>query len=247
MPHELFESYVRAPVYIEATKSRTVPISMISHGLVIAVVVLGSALVPDALPVVPVMLAYVAPPPAAVPPPPAPPSEARPVARVAASSPHLDAAPVSAPSVIKPDPGIIREPAPAVELGTEGGATGGVPGGVPGGVVGSGVAGPGELLPPPPPVAPIRVSSGMKPPIRIKDVTPVYPGVARLARISGTVIIDAVIGSDGRVTGARVLRSIPALDQAALDAVHQWLYTPTIVNGGPVAVVITVTVSFTLR
>ena len=61
------------------------------------------------------------------------------------------------------------------------------------------------------------------------------------------MILEAVIGTDGRITEARVLRSIPLLDQAALDAVRQWVYTPTTLSGTPVAVVITVTVTFALR
>jgi protein TonB len=84
-------------------------------------------------------------------------------------------------------------------------------------------------------------------PVRIKDVRPIYPELAQQARISGTVIIEAVIGPDGKVTDARVLRSIPLLDRAALEAVSQWRYTPTLLSGVPVAVVMTVTVTFTLQ
>jgi protein TonB len=86
----------------------------------------------------------------------------------------------------------------------------------------------------------------MKPPTLVKRVPPVYPADARAARIQGRVVIDATIGVTGAVVAAKVVRSIPLLDQAALDAVKQWVYEPTIVNGKPIPVVMTVTVNFTL-
>ena len=76
---------------------------------------------------------------------------------------------------------------------------------------------------------------------------PVYPPIAQSARVQGVVIIEATIGPDGVVKDARVLRSIPLLDQAALDAVRQWVFTPTLLNGVPVPVIMTVTVQFTLQ
>jgi periplasmic protein TonB len=78
-------------------------------------------------------------------------------------------------------------------------------------------------------------------------VNPVYPPIAQSARVQGVVIVEAIIGPDGRVTEAKVLRSIPLLDAAALDAVKQWVYTPTLLNGVPVPVIMTVTVNFTLQ
>jgi protein TonB len=85
------------------------------------------------------------------------------------------------------------------------------------------------------------------PPTRIRNVTPIYPAMAQAARVSGAVLIEATIGPDGKVQSARVLRSIPLLDQAALDAVRQWEYTPTLHNGEPVSVTMTVTVNFALQ
>ena len=73
-----------------------------------------------------------------------------------------------------------------------------------------------------------------------------YPAEALAARIQGVVILEAVIGVDGRVNDARVLRSIPLLDQAAVDAVRQWEYTPTLLNGVPTPVIMTVTVNFSM-
>ena len=79
------------------------------------------------------------------------------------------------------------------------------------------------------------------------DVVPIYPTVAREARIQGPVIIEATIGTDGRVQSARVLRTLPFLEDAALAAVRQWVYTPTLLNGVPVPVIMTVTVMFQLN
>ncbi|MCA1559770.1 MAG: energy transducer TonB [Acidobacteria bacterium] len=92
--------------------------------------------------------------------------------------------------------------------------------------------------------AALRVGGQIKPPTKIKDVKPVYPAIAQSARISGAVMIEATIGPDGKVIDTKVVRSIPVLDQAALDAVRQWEYTPTLLNGVPVPVVVTVTINF---
>lgn len=95
--------------------------------------------------------------------------------------------------------------------------------------------------------APVRVGGNIKTPIKIRDVRPVYPPEAQAARVSGMVIIEALIGVDGSVEQARVLRSIPLLDQAALDAVQQWRFTPTRLNDQAVPVIMTVTVNFTIQ
>ena len=87
----------------------------------------------------------------------------------------------------------------------------------------------------------------MQAPRKIADATPMYPAVARTARVEGVVILEAVIDAAGRVESVRVLRSIPLLDQAAVEAVRQWIYTPTLLNGVPVPVIMTVTVNFTLQ
>jgi protein TonB len=78
-------------------------------------------------------------------------------------------------------------------------------------------------------------------------VAPEYPQVARINRVEGIVVIEAIIGSDGRVTNARVLKSTPFLDSAALAAVREWEYTPTLLNGRPTAVIMAVTVRFALK
>ncbi len=93
----------------------------------------------------------------------------------------------------------------------------------------------------------VRVGGGLKPPTKVRDVKPAYPEMAQTARVQGVVICEVLIGPDGKVADARVLRSIPLLDQAAIDAVRQWEFTPTQVNGNPVSIIMTVTVNFTLE
>jgi TonB family protein len=90
----------------------------------------------------------------------------------------------------------------------------------------------------------LKVGGSVRQPVKIKDVAPVYPAIARSNKIGGTVVIEATIGADGKVIDAQVIKSVPVLDQAALDAVRQWVYTPTLLNGKPVPVNITVTVDF---
>jgi TonB family protein len=93
----------------------------------------------------------------------------------------------------------------------------------------------------------IRVGGKIRPPKKTKDVTPVYPTDAKSAGVQGVVIIEAVIGADGKVAKTKVLRSVPQLDGAAVAAVKQWEFTPTLLNGKPVPVVMTVTVNFKLK
>ena len=148
------------------------------------------------------------------------------------------AAPVEAPEEITEETGLNTGPEVT-------GVEGGVPGGVVGGVVGGLPSAPPP--PPPPPAEPVRVGGNIQPPQKLKHVNPLYPPIAQSARVQGIVIIEATIGPTGTVQDARVLRSIPLLDQSALQAVRQWEFTPTLLNGVPVPVIMTVTVNFTLQ
>ena len=118
---------------------------------------------------------------------------------------------------------------------------GGIPGGVPGGVVG-GV--PGGVVDEPP----IRIGGEVVPPELITKVQPVYPEIARKARVQGVVIVEAIIDKQGNVTDARVLRGLPmGVSEAAAAAIQKWKYKPAMLNGRPVSVYLTVTVTFTLQ
>lgn len=174
------------------------------------------------------------------------------VAPAAAAPPPLGtsvpaAAPIEAPRDITPETG-----AEAQQVGDESGVPGGVVGGLAGGlsgsvaggvIGGSGSAQTGRAGP-----IVVRAGAGMKPPRKIRDVKPVYPAGALPLRAQGAVLIEAVIGPDGRVQDAKVLHSVvPLLDQAALDAVRQWAYEPWLLNGEPVSVIMTVVVNFALQ
>lgn len=97
------------------------------------------------------------------------------------------------------------------------------------------------------PQQPVRVGGNVTAPTKVVDVQPVYPAAARRMRVEGIVILETVIGATGSVEQVRVLRSVPLLDEAAVEAVRQWRYTPTLLNGLPVPVVMSVTVNFTLQ
>jgi len=134
---------------------------------------------------------------------------------------------------------------------------GGIPGGIPGGAIGglpTGVIGAPPPPPPPPPkveevkkqVQQIRVGGNVQAANLIKKVTPTYPPLAKQARIQGTVRFNAVIGKDGTIQNLTVVSGHPLLVPAATDAVKQWVYKPTLLNGDPVDVLTTIDVNFTL-
>jgi protein TonB len=158
-----------------------------------------------------------------------------------AQSASVNAAPIEAPAGVIAETGREGEsglPAPGLIPGVESGP--------PSNIEGVGIA---AAVPPPPsePAGPIRLHSGMKAPVKTTDVAPVYPVIAKSAHVQGVVILEAVLNAQGGVESVRVLRSIPLLDQAAVDAVQQWRFTPALLNGQPVPVVMTVTVNFTLQ
>jgi len=93
----------------------------------------------------------------------------------------------------------------------------------------------------------VRAEGEIQPPRLIKEVAPVYPEVARLAEVQGVVILSVKTDETGKVVDTMVLRSIPLLDQAAIDAVRQWVYEPFLQDGKPVPIVFTVTVRFQLK
>jgi TonB family protein len=92
-----------------------------------------------------------------------------------------------------------------------------------------------------------RVGGEIREPRKVKHVSPEYPRAARDARVQGVIILECVIAPEGHVSDIRVLRGIPLLDKAAIDAVRQWVYTPTLLEGQPVPVIMTVTVNFRLK
>jgi len=105
------------------------------------------------------------------------------------------------------------------------------------------------LTPPQPPgtLSPVRAIGSIKPPKLIKEIKPVYPEKAKEAKVEGEVILEATTDIYGRVQNVKVLKSIPLLDQAAVDAVRKWVYEPMIIDGKPRGVIFTVTLTFHLK
>jgi protein TonB len=222
----------------------TAAVSIGLHAAVLAAIVVVPLLSVGSLPDAGTEVkAFFAPPLELAPPPPPPPppsSPARAAARTPVEAPQNPAftVPVETPAPLASED--------AIDLRFEGGVPGGVEGGVPGGVVGGVVGGLPEA-PPPPPVKPLRAGLHIAEPRKVRDVPPVYPMTAVMARLEGVVVIECLLDVRGRVQETKVLRGVPLLDEAALEAVRQWAYTPTLVNGEPVPVVLTVTVRFQLK
>lgn len=172
---------------------------------------------------------------------PAPPA---PIVRTAAGPAPSPGAPTRAPEGIVKDP---PEPPAGPSVGDTIGEPFGPSNGVPDGLD-TGITSLPLPAPPPAPAPPAAYRTGgmIREPRKIAGAAPVYPEAARLARIEGVVILEATIDERGIVTDARVLGSVPLLDAAALAALRQWRYTPTLLNGVPVRVLMTVTFRFTL-
>jgi len=231
MPRELFGDVTRPSISVGNQKWYTLPLSLISHSAIVVILIALPILAPAVMPSVfadedPTWITTSLPKP-----PPAPATLATPKPQV---NPNL--APVVAPDTItreNPDlPEFVDKPIVGVIGGSDN--------------LEHVLAPPPVVVAPPKPIEPLRVGGTIRSPQRIRNVDPAYPTIALSARIQGIVIIEATIGADGRVVNARVLRSVPMLDQSALDAVRQWEYTPTMLNGVPVPVIMTVTVQFTL-
>jgi protein TonB len=222
-----------------------VPVSVCLHAMAAAALAIVPLLLSDVLPDPGgAIRAFFVEPLAAPPPPPPPPPPAARAVAAARVAPDLPAAsrgfvaPIEVPTEIRPEEGL--------DLGgIEGGVAGGVEGGVPGGVVGGVVGGLPEA-PPLPPVKAVRVGGDVREPRKMLHVAPVYPELAMKTGIQGIVIIEATVDARGRVENATVLRGVPVLDEAALEAVRKWVYTPTLLDGVPTPVIMTVTVRFWL-
>jgi protein TonB len=157
--------------------------------------------------------------------------------------------PAQVPSAILPE---MKAPSPDLLAGLSGPAIPGDPNGVPYGSTMSAVQIPGPEPPKPAPQptsftrAPLRVGGQVQAAKLVHQVTPVYPPLARQARISGIVRLEAVISRSGLIESLQVMSGHPLLTQAALDAVRQWVYQPTLLNTVPVEVLTQIDVNFKL-
>ena len=212
----------------------TLALSVIAHLLVLALVVVIPLFATDVLPEPHRAIEFVEVTPVVVPSPP-------PIPRTRERS-QPDTAPSNVPPLEEPQ-GVAAEPEPAITEPFD------VPPSLVDGVAFGDDSPVRDPVPPPPPrdEERVRVGGAIARPERIRYVPPIYPAIAHAAGIEGTVILEAVIGTDGAVREVRALRPAPFLEAAAVEAVQQWLFTPTRLNGEPVPVVVTVTVTFTLR
>jgi len=132
-----------------------------------------------------------------------------------------------------------------------GGVAGGAAGGVPGGAITGLLSNVAPAAPPPPPKPvkrnPIKVGGNVQESKLIRRVEPAYPELAKRARIQGKVVLVVTVDEEGNVAEIKVSAGHPLLDDAAISAVKQWKYSPTLLNGEPVPVIATVTVIFNLK
>jgi len=227
------------------TKALVFPLSLIAHTMIIALLIILPLTNAGQLPRIELRdkLILTVLPPSPPPPPPkrASGSHARLIKPVHARS-VFDAGRLIAPWFIPDEITDIPFSDSGIEGGTEGGVEGGVPGGTLDGVFGTIL---GNMIGVP--EAPVRAIGEIRAPKLVKQVKPTYPEIARQARVEGTVILEAATDMYGRVQTVKVLRSIPLLDQAAMDAVRQWIYEPMVIGGRPRGLVFTVTVRFKLE
>ena len=236
-------------------KASSVFVSFLVQVCLVIVMILIPLIYTETLPKTQLTSFLVAPPPP--PPPPPPPAAAAPVKVVKVAPRQFDAGRLMAPKQIPKEIAMIKEEEmpPAAAAGVVGGVPGGVPGGAPGGVIGGIIGSVPTAAPPPPPVkeAPkpvtpkqIRVGGNVQSAKLVNQPKPAYPPLARQARIQGVVKFNAVIGRDGSIQNLTLVSGHPLLVPSATDAVRQWRYQPTLLNGEPVEVVTQIDVNFTL-
>jgi periplasmic protein TonB len=214
--------------------------------MIVGVLVLIPLIFTEALPKTQLMTFLVAPPP----PPPPPPPAAAPVHVVKVIQTNIDNGQLRTPTKIPQKVQMIKEDEAPPPSMASAGVVGGVPGGVPGGSMGGVI---GSVLSSTPTVAPkiatpqrVRVSSGVVSGLLLRRVNPVYPPLARQARIQGTVVLQAQISKTGDIENLQLISGHPMLAPAAIEAVKQWKYKPYLLNGEPVEVDTQVQVNFTL-
>src|SRR5579872_3392259 len=233
----------------KTNKSWTVVLSFVGEIIGICILILIPLIYTDTLPKTTLTSFLVAPPP----PPPPPPAAAPPVKVIKVAPRQFDANKLIAPKKIPKEIAMIKEEEMPTSAGVVGGVPGGVPGGTAGGVIGGIIGSVPTAAPPPPPPPPkpqtpsrIRVGGNVQAANLIKKVVPVYPPLAKQARIQGTVRFTAIIGKDGTIQNLQLVSGHPLLVPSATQAVKQWVYKPTLLNGEPVEVITQIDVNFTL-
>jgi protein TonB len=244
----MFDDLVESSVVRTKTnKSWSVVLSAIVQGIIVVVFVLIPLIYTEALPKQLLTTFLVAP---APPPPPPPPAAAaprivKPVARL------IQAGKMMAPTVIPKKVEMIKEeemPPDVGAVGVVGGVPGGIAGGSAGGVLGGIIGGTGGGMPPPPKPSQqrVRIGGNVQAAKMIRQIQPMYPQIAKTAHVQGTVMLHAIIAKDGSVQELQYISGPALLMRSAMDAVRQWKYQPTLLNGEPVEVDTTISVVFTL-
>ena len=236
------DSLVESAGRLKTKAKYTTVLSFALQIAIIGILVLIPLIYTEALPAKAMMTMLVAPPPP--PPPPPPPAQVVQVKKI--TTEIVDGAlrqPTKIPEKIKK---IVEEeaPPPATSMGVPG-AVGGVPGGSMGGVLGGVLSAANSTAPKIQPQR-VRISSGVAAGKIINKVQPVYPPIAKSARVQGKVVLQAIISKNGTIENLKVVSGHPMLTQAAIDAVSRWRYQPYILNGEPVEVETNVEVTFTL-
>jgi len=240
------DSLLESSGRLRTKRKWTTVLSLVLQCLLIGVMILVPLIYTEALPRQQLMTFLVAPPP---PPPPPPPPAAVPVRVVKVVQTDILDGQLRTPTKIPEKVAMIKEeaaPPPMTTAGVIGGVPGGVPGGSLGGVMGGIIGNTPVAVPKVAAPTRVRVSAGVQAGNLINQVKPVYPAIAKSARISGAVVLQAEISKQGTIENLRVISGHPMLVQNALDAVKQWRYKPYLLNGEPVPVETTITVNFTL-
>lgn len=226
-------------------RSVATTVSFTVQCILLGVLVILPLMFTEALPTAQLLTFLVAPPP---PPPPPPPPAAAQVTKVVQTD-MLKNGELRTPNRIPKKIEMIREEAapPPISEGVVGGIPGGIPGGQLGGVIGgiiSSSSNPINMVPKLEPVKRVRVSQGVTQGMLVRKIEPAYPKLALAARITGVVVLKAVIDRQGGITEAQVVSGHPILVPAAIEAVKQWRYRPYLLNGEPVEVETYITVTF---
>ena len=230
---------------LKTKRGRTTTFAIILEIGLIGIMVLLPLIFTEALPKQQLMTFLVAPPP----PPPPPPPPAAVVKVVKQIQTDIVNGALRTPTKIPQKVQMIKEeeaPPSMASAGVVGGVPGGIPGGQMGGVIGGIISSTPVAVPKVATPQRVRVSAGVTSGLLLKRVQPNYPPLARQARISGTVVLHAVISKDGSIEGLQLVSGHPMLAPAAIEAVKQWKYKPYLLNGEPVEVDTEVQVNFTL-
>lgn len=232
---------------LRTKRGMTTTLSFVLQICLVGILVLIPLLYTEALPKQQLMTFLVAPPP---PPPPPPPPAAVPQRVVKVVQTDIINGELRTPTKIPKKVEMIKEeeaPPPVMSAaGVVGGVPGGVPGGQMGGVIGGIISSTPVAVPKVATPQRVRVSQGVSQGLLIHRVQPMYPPLARQARIQGTVVLQAEISKDGTIENLRLISGHPMLAPSAIEAVKQWRYKPYFLNGEPVAVETQITVNFTL-